>query len=307
MGKKYYIGNFYVGELYLSHKFNGWDLKVGNTANHDEFYNKIKELYKNGAIKFHENMIERFVDWNERRAYEGILTIFYKDDEECICLHNNKCYKQKDDKQNHDDFYANLMPLSTLLPKVDYNIPNEITKNGAMELFDLLFRKKLFESVGSLYYKSNHNINDFYVGTFNLCAGFLPNNDERNYRFQYTNVAEKAILQKNGIDPYQMNAKIIACIKDGYPNFENCHTISSYKCLFLKKYKGMYNIHSYQICRKGIMGIMKDSDHDCEANYYENMKPLREVIAENDIYYNNDEITIPKAMVLFKKMNINSE
>ena len=131
MKRKYDIENFYVGELYLSHK-------IGNLVYPDEHIEINKKAYilSNGAIDFQKDLFKKYIDYESKRHYDGVLTIFYKSSNKCMCLHDRKIYGEEE-----LDFYENLVPLTELLPKFSYNTPQKISIIDALLMFDYLFKK----------------------------------------------------------------------------------------------------------------------------------------------------------------------
>ena len=117
--KKYNIENFYIGELCLSREFG--NLLVRTALSEEEKSQiEIRLITKcNGAIE-----INNYIDWSARRNYVSLFTLFYKENEQYICLHNNNVYST-----NGFDHCQNLIPLSTVLPKVSSTIPNELSIN----------------------------------------------------------------------------------------------------------------------------------------------------------------------------------
>lgn len=276
--EKYDINNFFVGELYLSYNVDGL-LSVDTIGKHSKEFNKISDMYKTSAIKFQKTLLRRY------KNYEGFLTVFYKVLDKYMCLHNGVLYELKG-----IDFCDNLISLSELLPKLSYSIPKKISINEAICIFNSLFKNKK----GIKLNNSKYDINDFYVGNLILHEGILPNNNRYN-RYQYISLARQYILYNNGASIGSMFGKEDV--------FTNLHDFSSFKSLFLRYPRGIYNLHSYQFYDKGILDKKHMDSNNIYDDYYEWMEPLETVLNENKINCNSQSISIPKALNLYKKIN----
>lgn len=272
--ERYNINKFYVGELYLSHQMS---YKDGN-----EFYDYIENIKKmslisfNGGIRFQKDIFNRYIDFEKNKAYEGVLTVFYKSREGYLCLHDGKTYMPND-----DSFCENLIPLSNLLPKINFNIPNEISIKEATSLFDFLFKKKN-KTLSDVKY----DVDNFYVGDFILHEGYLPKNDKNN-RYKYDSLTLKYILINSGADTIGMFGK--------EDSEYNLHDFTQYKCLFFNHPLGIYNFNSYSFCN-----IVSESKEF--TSYCENLESLRKISNEKNIYIPN-QITIPKILKLQKRIS----
>ena len=86
--KKYSINEFFVGELYFAVSFG--NLLVNQSI--QEGMDKITSFTQSGAINFQQNLMDKYIDWENRREYTGFLTIFYKQGSKSVYmmeLHTN--------------------------------------------------------------------------------------------------------------------------------------------------------------------------------------------------------------------------
>ena len=278
------INNFYVGELYLSEHFGSLFSHGKMTEEERMEKNKIQKLKESNAVDFQKYDIDKFIDWNSRREYEGFLTIFYKkDDNHYICLHNGNEYTI-----HQNEFYENLVPLREFLPKKSYNIPNQITVRQSLILFNELFKNVSMNKIK--YEQDNYSIHDFYVGNLNLCTSFdFDNSKERS---RYMNLPQHTRLSK---------------IKDvytgiGFGMYDNggMYNYSVFRCLFLKNQnKSLYNVHDFQNYNKGITQ-KEHFENEAGESYYDWMIPFKEYLEKNGKTV-DEEISIPKALTLYKK------
>lgn len=256
---KYPIVNFYIGELYLYTQFGGMT-KGTYIPNALE---KIESFSKTGAINFQPDMISRYIDWENRREYTGFLTIFYKEGNNYICLHDGKTYQLKG-----ATIIDNLTPLKDLLPKIDSKRINQISMYDALELFDIIFNQK----ENQFYTEKDQNIADFYVGDLTLSEKNPSSSIDE--RIRYTQLPEKIILEKQGLDIYS------------YENKEYINTV--YRCLFLKDGVDLYNIHNHQF-------------YNPYEDIIESIIPLKEYAEQFEIKMPSKKTTIPKALKLFRR------
>lgn len=270
--EKYKISKFFVGELYLSHKI--LDKNADELFEYTENMKKLLLISSNGGIRFQKNILTRYIDFEKNRTYEGVLTIFYKTNEGYLCLHDGESYML-----NGDSFCENLIPLYNLLPKINFNIPNEISIKEATKLFAFLFKKKN-KALNNVKY----HVDDFYVGDFILHEGYLPKNDKNN-RYKYDSLALEYILMNNGANVAGMFGK-----EDSQYNL---HNFTQYKCLFFNHPLGIYNLNSYSFCEVA-------SESTRFKSYCENLEPLKKILKEKNIYISN-QITIPKILKLQKR------
>ena len=290
--KKLDINNIYVGELYLSCGLGSFADGHCLSKKEIEEINKMAKITNNGAINISAN--GRFTDLEKRRSYECALTLFYKDNDQYKSLHNGINYGTEG-----IDFCKGLVPLTELLPKVDFNAPKELTENEAKRYFDILFNSNLFDKVARLYSPVKHNINEFYVGTLNLYDGYLPDNKSMNM-YQFSNLPQKYMLYRSG-------AKL-GCIygyygesKDEYGNIYDNHSTFDFECLFMNTDNGLYSIHNHQIYNNGTMDNEHLIDIPLGENHYERIKSFEEYLDMKKIKHYPKEITVPKSLKLYRK------
>lgn len=260
--KKYPISNFYIGELYLYTTF-------GNLLSIDSSITlgkeKIESFKNSGAINFQRDLISRYIDWENKREYQGFLTMFYKQGDKYICLHDGVTYEL-----NSPVFLENLIPLNELLPKInEKNIP-AISMDRALELFDILFKKSKDESI--LYEEREELTSDFYIGDLSLKERTLP--EEMDTKTEYFYLPQHIMLGKNSLEVYSFG-------QDGCAN-------TVYRCLFLRDGVDLYNINN-------------NSFYNHNEDKFDSIIPFREYISEFKIPSPKDRISIPKALKLFKK------
>lgn len=283
--EKYDINNFYVGELYLSCGLEGF-FNDGMVKKQSVELDKIFDIYKTEIINFQKTLIKKYEDDDLMRKYEGFLTIFYKIGNKYACLHNGILYEL-----DGIDFCDNLICLSELLPKLSYSIPKKVSIKEAICIFNLLFKNKN----GIKLNNTKYDINDFYIGNLVLHEGYLPN-DGYNSRYKYDSLALQYILYNNGATVGSMHGR--------EDEFTNLHDFSSFKSLFLRDSKGLYNLQSYQYYNGGVLEQKYLDSRSAFNSYCECMEPFSSVLDENKIEYNSHSITIPKALKLYKKIDI---
>lgn len=256
---KYPITKFYIGELYLYTQFAG----MTHSSYIPSGLEKIESFSKTGAINFQPDMISRYIDWENKREYIGFLTIFYKEGNNYICLHDGKKY-QLDDSIIID----NLTPINELLPKIDNKRISKISMYDALELFDILFN----ESENQLYVGPDRSITDFYVGDLTLReTNPSYSTDER---ISYIELPQRLMLEKSSLAIYTYE-------QENYIN-------TVYRCLFLKDGVDLYNIHNHQF-------------YNPYEDIIESIIPLKEYLDEFEIQTSSKKTTIPKALRLFKR------
>lgn len=256
---KYPIENFYIGELYLYTQFAG--MTKGSYI--PSGLEKIESFSKTGAINFQPDMISRYIDWENKREYTGFLTIFYKEGNNYICLHDGKIYQL-----NTPIIIDNLTPINDLLPKIDSKRINQISMYDALELFDILFN----ESENQLYIEKDRNITDFYVGDLTLRE--INPSHSMDTRINYVGLSQRLMLEKSYLDVYSYE-------QESYIN-------TVYRCLFLKDGVDLYNIHNHQF-------------YNPYEDSIENIIPLKEYLEEFEIKSPSKKTTIHKTLRLFKK------
>ena len=245
----YDINNFYIGQLLI----NLCDNQEINDLLNKKFILKMQSNF--------DTVIKNGDDYY-------VITIFYKLNNDLICLHNFKNYKVSD--------CSYLNSLKTFFPKVDFEIPRQIGILEALRIFRYMFDLNFKDSFETMNTNYLYNMNDYYVGNLYL------SNDVNNCE----NEIYKHILRKS-------SAKEIV-----YQNAGNDNLV--YRCLFYKndfKYYNLNNNKSYSF--KDDIGINL-LDNGC----YKIDCTFLELLNQNNFIYNNQEISMKKAFRLFKKYNI---
>ena len=110
-------------------------------------------------------------------------------------------------------------------------------------------------------------------------------------------------MHKRKID---MSDEIFVINKNGYIGESTKNEIEydhlHFNTLFLKRKKGLYNLHNFQMYNSGILEKKDFLKYKPNESYYERMVPFFEVLEEKKIEYNSDNITIPKALKLYRKI-----
>jgi len=285
--EKHNIKNFYVGNLYISTGTNGPLLapKKEITKENKIKYDIQNKTIMNGAIDINDHF--HLNHGNGLRWYNGFLTIFYRQNNNYICLHNGNSYRL-----TGEDFCENLFRLDNLLPKISYNCPKEISTKRALIMFEQLFNKNYNYQTEKFYTKELYKLDDFYVGSLAFC------HQRRNLEERMTkniDTPQNYILSKS--DAYL--SYITGCSDDENEiEYDHLH----FYTLFLKRKKGLYNLHNFQIYNSGILEKKHFYEYKPDESYYEWMVPFVEVLEEKKIEYNSDNITIPKALKLYRKI-----
>lgn len=256
--KKYNIENFFIGELYLYSNFANFTSRLYNEDNQDS----INIFSETEAINFQKEPLSRYINWDAGREYTGFLTIFYKQGNNYICLHNGKSYRLKS-----DTFIENLIPLNNLLPKVNSKLEPNISIDKALELFNILFKSTEEES--SLYNDNKHNTQDYYIGDLLLEEIIITSNGYKYLNLPYHTILNKLNLSINSYETEQQINK-------------------TYRCLFLKQDNNLYNINNYQF-------------YNPNENNLEIITSFKEYLLESNIKISCDSISIPKSLKLFKR------
>lgn len=285
--EKHDIKNFYVGELYISTGINGPLLSSNKeiTKENRIKYDIQRKIIMNGAIDINKHFCLN-TD-NGFRWYKGFLTIFYRQDNNYICLHNGNYYRL-----TGEDFCENLFRLDKLLPKISYNCPKEISTRRALIMFEQLFDKNYEYQTEKFYNNQSYKLDDFYVGCLAFCYN-CKSLDER--RTKNINLPQKYILSKS-----DAHLSFITGCSDDENEIEYDHL--HFDTLFLKRKKGLYNLHNFQIYNSGILEKKHFLEHKPNESYYDWMVPFAEVLEEKKLEYNSDNITIPKALKLYRKI-----
>lgn len=260
--KNYNIDEFFVGELYLYTNFANFISESYNPLNR----NYVNNFSKSGAICFQQDIISRYIDWEEKREYTGFLTIFYKQKDKYICLHDGNTYQL-----NGSNFIENLAPLSELLPKINTELITTITIPKALQLFNTLFKTTKDEN--KLYNEQKEAIKDFYVGDLTLRKIYHQENNPDS-KYMYINLPHHIALDKSNL---------------AIQSFSDSDYVSViYRCLFLRKDLDLYNLNNYQFY----------NPNEDEIQIIDN---LQKYLSDYGIPSHTESISIPKVLKLFRK------
>ena len=257
---KYSINNFYIGEIYLYKKFGNF--LTGETIEEED--KRMKTITTSGAINFQPDLISRHIDWDNKREYTGFLTIFYKQDNKYICLHDGKTYEL-----NNQYIIENLVLLKDLLPRIHSKSISKISMYEALELFDILFKNDINQE---LYNENKQNISNFVVGDIALREKTIIENPK--VKMQYINLPHHIMLSKSYLEMYSFKEK----------NYINI----VYRCLFLKEGVDLYNLHNHQY-------------YNHHEDNFDNIILFKDYLKEFEIEPESKSITINKALKLFKR------
>lgn len=256
--KKYNIENFYIGELYLYKNFAGFISESYNKDNNS----KVDTFEQTGAINFMQAEESKQIDWINKREYTGFLTIFYKQDNKYICLHDGIPYEI-----NGDNFIKNLIPLNELLPKISSKILSKISMGKALELFNILFKNNKEET---LYTEIEYPVSDFIIGDI-ILKEVQYQELTTDIDYSYIDLPYHTMLNKS-------NLSIQSFRQDNYIN-------TVYRCLFLKDGVDLYNINNHQF-------------YNPNEDIFQTLINFRDY---TQIKPSKDSISIPKALKKFKQ------
>ena len=161
-------------------------------------------------------------------------------------------------------------------------------------MFKQLFDKNYSYKTEKFYTVDSYKLDKFYVGTLALCDEYrsleLGERTTKNI-----NTPQRYILNKS--DAY-LSYITGCCDEENKVDYDHLH----FNTLFLKRNKGLYNIHNFQFYNSGILTKEHFYNYNPSESYYDWMVPFKEVLEEKKIRYDSDTITIPKALKLYKKI-----
>lgn len=285
--EKYDINNFYIGELCLTQKI---DTTSYLRSKYPEKLIKKKNLLIKGAINLQKNNFsEDAMSFERREKYYKVLTIFYKYNNNYLCLHDGNIYGI-----STIDFCNNLIKLPVMLPKIGYNIPEKLTFKETLLIFENLFEPTI--SLEKMYNNDKYKINDLYIGNLVLYTEFLSLGQSRDKK--EINLPIRYILEKNSklIGISSNSIKEADSINKNLPIGKYKYT--HFKCLFLKLPNGLYNINDFQIYTKGISKITSQKNRPIGESYYEKLVPLAKELDKSP----GNKISIPSVLSKIKRI-----
>ena len=270
---KYDINNFYLGKLtFVSPIICN---KV-NLVSSDKIIEK-SDAIMNGAINLKPVfMSNENINYEINYYYNSVFTIFYKTKVGYYCLHNGNKYLNCQVNQN--DFCDNLVPLKQMLPKIAFDIPNELSFKEALNLFNLIYKKNKY-----FYKTESFDINNFYVGNVHLCT-FVENNSNK----VFCNLEKYLRLCKLGLNTHSGYSKT-----QEISSLELECDFSIFQSVFYKlNDKEYYNINDYSIYQL---------DNDLDFKYSIEIKDLfKEWLKEKNKNYDKDKINISKVLKIMR-------
>lgn len=226
MDKLYTIDDFYVGKLNISCKQG--NLLIPGSTDFSGLYYKQMQLINNGAINYHNYDYQNYIkESNDKLIYEGVYTLFLKQNANYLCLHDGNTYTE-----NGNDYCSCLTSFKNYLPKVDFIVPMQLTIADALNYFNIILKN----SNGiELYNKEiSHSINDYFIGSLNLLT-------------KETNANSEIPIEKNFI-----NSRLLAngwwgctCSYNGDETKEIELSHDLFVCLFIKIADRYYNIKDF--------------------------------------------------------------
>ena len=207
-------------------------------------------------------------------SYQSVYTMFYKGSKGYFCFHNFETYNEEDEK----DHIENLIMLKDILPKIGFVVPDKISVEYCWFVFNSLFKnKKKFN-----YNHQRYNLNDFYIGTIELCT----RSDMENGKSLLINLPESLMLESRGLST--LKGYII-----DYKNVKYHYNL--FKSIFYKKDNTLYDLYGNY--------TYSSSCRDIPMNRVTLEEPFREKLEKNNIKYNRKTISVPKVLRLQKDIN----
>lgn len=279
------INNFYVGELYIGEKV-GSLLEGANAYSDYEAKRKKEILEKKGAIDFTSRYtFTSKMNPKNRLIHTGYICLFFKDYNGYMCLMDHEIYKNTDIKY----FYKNLVPLVNYLPKVDFSVKQDISMLEALKLF-----RKLFDNPEQFYHKRLHDIRDFYVGNICKCEEIATSRFEK----EKVRVPEQHLLHRSSAKHISFSSSNFSYDRD-----EPRYDYTTYQSLFLIHPSGLLNLNNHQIYTLGTLRKGHFVLQEKGMDYYEWMESLSKFLGDNHIRGSIQQITIPKALKLVRKIS----
>lgn len=209
----YKIDDFYIGKLSFSCKPNDHtDLMA--------FFERIQ--FFDEAINY-----PTYPKNKNGKMYQEFYTLFLKQNETYLCLHDNNFYKET------GNYYCScLTSFKKYFPKIDFILPKQLTINDALNYFNSIIKN----SNGIQLYNKNtlHSVNDYFIGSLNLLT-------------KETNIDSEISIEKNFINYHLLR-------NNGWNGFYSCYNNERteemnydffLKCLFIKIADSYYNINDF--------------------------------------------------------------
>lgn len=201
-----------------------------------------------------------------------------------ICLQDGNTYDF-----SSRNFIKNLSPLTSLLPKVDYAMPEEITIKDSLRLFG-----KLIKANEKLYSKENHSIDDLYYGILHFYKGNIEEEKRFSGLYNYSDLPRFCMLQ---------NSKASLGGMYGYRVIEDGAELSSdyydYSGLFIQTEDGMVFLHNNQLVQNGVL-TKSHIPAEIGESHYEWIVPFEQYLEEQKIKNHSKDINIPQSLKLIK-------
>lgn len=274
-------------------KFNADYFYIGilNLDSETTSYNELKELLVNGAI-----IVEKNANINGKK-YTRLMSVFLKPGV-YNCLHNSKYYKT----YGNPNFCEQMVPLKDALPKIGYSYPKELSVPKALQLFNIMFGKGIFYRQERLYDDALYKLDDLSLGGLMLYTGSTKCKAGETC-WDICNLPQFLMLQKSDAK-YMGEYGKSSVILDPLSESNQFYRYVNFECLYLDKEDGTkYNINDFQTYDKGILTPEDGQNMVVGESYYGLTKPFLEVLDEQQIKISKDELTIPDALKLCRKMN----
>ena len=272
---KFDINNFYFGKLTFVNEFNGLDILDTDDGQVKIKKKSIQSMIKAGAIPLTNDFQKvKYGDFTREISYYSVLTMFYKGSKGYFCSHDLETYNDSDLNKDHVE---QVIKIKDLLPKLGYQIPNKISVEYFHRLFDCLFK-------GTKQFRYNHELyklDDFYIGSFDLCIGEYVYNRQPilpNLYYYY-------MLTRQGLNTLEGHKEVIG-------NRKEIYEYNKFKSIFYKLSEDtFYNVNNNKF-------YLLDDLNEIKIE-----TSLRNVLEENNIKYNRKTISVPKVLKLQKDIN----
>ena len=250
-------------------KYNLTDYYIGLIELDLNDKNELANMKKRGAVE---------IDFGEKhKNVIPVLTLFRTEKFFLRCLHNMKQYNY--------NVITDLSLIKNVLPAFGIEIDDKINDVEINNLFKYLFNLDCKDSFEQLYQPYDYYLEQFYVGTLSFCKSYYDDFRTRKLEKNYINVPQYCLLTKS-------SAKIIDT--DSFYRDDNyIYNYLFYRCLFLKSGNGYLNLNDNKIYIDNIRKI----------NFFEIDNTFSNFLKDNSCNYDDESITMKKALTLFKKYN----